>query len=90
VIKTLSLELKARNVPAIALAYHPGTVRTDLSKDYVGADFKAPARKDGEKGRDYGVFDPAEAATKMMDVIKGMDKGASGSFLDWTGSRVPW
>ncbi|KAG9104930.1 hypothetical protein FRC06_004997 [Ceratobasidium sp. 370] len=86
VIKTLSLELKAHNVPAVALAYHPGTVRTRLSKDFVGPGFKAPARKDGE----YGVFEPDEAVVKLMSVIKGMDVGASGSFLDWTGSRVPW
>ena len=90
VIKTLSLELKARKVPAVALAYHPGTVRTNLSKDFVGPDFKAPARKDDEKGREYGIFDPEEAASKMMGVVKGMDASASGSFLDWTGLRVPW
>ncbi|KAG9121928.1 hypothetical protein FRC07_001898 [Ceratobasidium sp. 392] len=90
VIKILSLELKARNVPAVALAYHPGTVRTGLSKDFTGPDFKAPAKKEGDKGRDYGVFDPEEAAAKLMGVVKGMDASASGSFLDWTGSRVPW
>ncbi|CAE6425701.1 unnamed protein product [Rhizoctonia solani] len=67
-IKTLSLELKARKVPAVALAYHPGTVRTDLSKDFVGPDFKAPSR--GDKGRDYGIFDPDEAASKMMGVSR--------------------
>ncbi|QRW00252.1 short chain dehydrogenase [Ceratobasidium sp. AG-Ba] len=89
VIKTLSRELKSRNVPAVALAYHPGTVRTGLSKDFVGPDFKAPG-KESNKGRDYGVFDPSEAADKLLSVVKGMDASASGSFLDWTGSRVPW
>jgi hypothetical protein len=88
VIKTLSLELKARKVPAVALAYHPGTVRTDLSKDFVGPDFKAPSK--GDKGREYGIFDPDEAASKMMSVVKSLDVSASGSFLDWTGSKVPW
>ncbi|CUA72315.1 short-chain dehydrogenase/reductase SDR [Rhizoctonia solani] len=87
-IKTLSLELKARKVPAIALAYHPGTVRTDLSKNFVGPDFKAPSR--GDKGREYGIFNPDEAASKMMEVVRGLDVDGSGSFLDWTGSRVPW
>ncbi|KAH7340327.1 hypothetical protein B0J17DRAFT_650948 [Rhizoctonia solani] len=87
-IKTLSLELKARKVPAVALAYHPGTVRTDLSKDFVGPDFKAPSK--GDKGREYGIFNPDEAASKMMNVVRGLDGGASGSFLDWTGSKVPW
>ncbi|CAE6515544.1 unnamed protein product [Rhizoctonia solani] len=87
-IKTLSLELKARNIPAVALAYHPGTVRTDLSKDFVGPDFKAPSR--GDKGREYGIFNPDEAADKMMGVVRGLDTGSSGSFLDWTGSKVPW
>ncbi|KAF8758836.1 Enoyl-(Acyl carrier protein) reductase [Rhizoctonia solani] len=62
VIKTLSLELKARKVPGVALAYHPGTVRTDLSKDFVGPDFKAPSS--GSKGREYGIFNPDEAASK--------------------------
>ncbi|KAG8707811.1 hypothetical protein FRC08_000274 [Ceratobasidium sp. 394] len=90
VIKTLSLELKARNVPAVALAYHPGTVRTGLSKGFVGPDFKAPARKDGDKGWEYGVFEPDEAAVKLMGVVKGMKGSESGLFLDWTGSRVPW
>lgn len=89
VIKTLSRELKARNVPAMALAYHPGTVRTGLSKDYVGADFKAPGKEEN-KGKDYGVFDPDEAADKMLGVVRGMRKDASGSFIDWTGSPVPW
>ena len=89
VIKTLSRELHARNVPAVALAYHPGTVRTDLSKDYVGADFKAPGKEEN-KGKDYGVFDPEEAAAKMMGVVRGMGRDASGSFVDWTGSPVAW
>ncbi|GAB1517546.1 hypothetical protein RhiTH_000595 [Rhizoctonia solani] len=88
VIKTLSLELKARKVPGVALAYHPGTVRTDLSKDFVGPDFKAPSS--GSKGREYGIFNPDEAASKMMNVVRGLDANASGSFLDWTGSKVPW
>ncbi|CAE7078998.1 unnamed protein product [Rhizoctonia solani] len=68
-IKTLSLELKARKIPAVALAYHPGTVRTDLSKDFIGPDFKAPSR--GDKGREYGILNPDEAADKMMSVRAG-------------------
>ncbi|KAJ1310333.1 hypothetical protein OPQ81_007072 [Rhizoctonia solani] len=41
-IKTLSLELKARKIPAVALAYHPGTVRTDLSKRFRRSGFQGP------------------------------------------------
>jgi len=75
IIKTASIEL-ARSKPNIALiALHPGTVNSGLSKPFRGQQI----------GRD-----PLEAVSDMFGVLEKVDKEDSGSFLSYSGEKLPW
>ncbi|QWD87410.1 SDR family oxidoreductase [Polynucleobacter paludilacus] len=75
IIKTAAIEL-ARTKPNTALiALHPGTVQSRLSKPFGGE----------VKGR------PAlEAASDMLNVLLALEKSDSGSFLSYSGEKLPW
>jgi NAD(P)-dependent dehydrogenase (short-subunit alcohol dehydrogenase family) len=75
IIKTASIEF-ARTKPNIALiALHPGTVNSELSQPFRGQQI----------GRD-----PLEAASDMLNVLANVAKEDSGSFLSYSGEKLPW
>ncbi len=74
-IKTASIEL-ARSKPNTALiALHPGTVNSRLSKPFRGEQIGRP---------------PLDAASDMLQVIESLTKEDSGSFISYSGERLPW
>jgi NAD(P)-dependent dehydrogenase (short-subunit alcohol dehydrogenase family) len=74
-IKTAAIEL-ARTKPNIALiALHPGTVNSRLSKPFRGQQIGRPA---------------LNACTDMLNVIKSIEVKDSGSFVAYSGERLPW
>ncbi|KAH6662220.1 oxidoreductase [Plectosphaerella plurivora] len=75
--KSLDNYLRTRSGDkAIAVAYHPGTVKTDLSKEFW----------DGvPKDRLLEVDDAAE---KLVNVVCGLKKGDRGRFWDWNGKEI--
>ena len=74
-IKTASIEL-ARSKPNTALiALHPGTVNSRLSKPFRGEQIGRP---------------PLDAAGDMLQVIEGLNQEDSGSFISYSGERLPW
>lgn len=76
--RSLDLFLQARaGDRALAVAYHPGTVRTDLSREFWAG---VPA------GR---LFSPEYAAARMVDVICGLGVEQRGRCWDWKGDEVP-
>jgi len=75
IIKTASIEL-ARTKPNIALiALHPGTVNSGLSQPFRGQQI----------GRD-----PMEAVSDMFHVLENLKIEDSGSFLTYSGEKLPW
>ena len=75
IIKTASIEL-ARTKPNTALiALHPGTVNSGLSKPFRGQQI----------GRD-----PLDAVSDMLHVLENINKEDSGSFLTYSGEKLPW
>ena len=75
IIKTASIEF-ARTKPNIALiALHPGTVNSGLSQPFRGQQI----------GRD-----PQEAVNDMFNTIASVNKEDSGSFLAYSGVKLPW
>jgi NAD(P)-dependent dehydrogenase (short-subunit alcohol dehydrogenase family) len=75
IIKTASIEF-ARTKPNIALiALHPGTVNSGLSQPFRGQQI----------GRD-----PMDAVNDMFNVLANVDKEDSGSFLTYSGEKLPW
>ena len=78
IAKSLDLMLRARSGDkALALAYHPGTVKTDLSKEFWGS---VP------KGK---LFSADYAAERMADVVSGLKVVQRGRCWDWKGEEIP-
>ncbi len=74
-IKTASIEF-ARTKPNTALvALHPGTVNSHLSKPFKGEQIGRP---------------PLDAASDMLNVLLSLNKEDSGSFITYSGERLPW
>jgi NAD(P)-dependent dehydrogenase (short-subunit alcohol dehydrogenase family) len=76
VVRTFDLHLQARRIPAIAVGVHPGTVRTDLSRAFWAG---------VSEGK---LFEPDDAATKLAQVIEGLDESQRGRIWDWKGEEV--
>jgi len=74
-IKTAAIELARTKPNLVLVAMHPGTVNSNLSKPFRGQQIGKPAK---------------EAVADMFEVIKGLSKEASGSFLSYSGESIPW
>jgi hypothetical protein len=61
---------------AMAIAYHPGTVKTGLSKEFRG----------NVKGGK--LFEPNFAVGKMLEVVRGETMEDRGRPWDWKGEEV--
>ncbi|KAK3991134.1 hypothetical protein QBC44DRAFT_323622 [Cladorrhinum sp. PSN332] len=78
IIKTFDIEL-SRSKDAMAVGYHPGTVKTDLSKDFWFVS------KDKER---ENMFSPEDAAKKLVDVVFNLKLEQRGKVWDWKGEEV--
>ncbi len=74
-IKTTAIEF-ARTKPNVALvALHPGTVNSRLSQPFKGEQIGRP---------------PLDAALDMLNVLLSLNKEDSGTFISYSGERLPW
>lgn len=62
---------------AVSIAYHPGTVKTDLSKGFWNST---------EEGK---LFSPEYAAEKMVDVLSKLELSQRGKCWDYKNEEVP-
>ncbi|KAG9297472.1 hypothetical protein G9A89_020874 [Geosiphon pyriformis] len=76
--RTLAIELAYRNIDAVAVTLHPGTVKTDLSSMFV-------KNVSPEK-----LFTPHQSASYLLDVIRGLKKADSGKLISWNGEVIPY
>ncbi|KUJ23545.1 NAD(P)-binding protein [Mollisia scopiformis] len=75
--KSLDLYLAARaGEKAMAIAYHPGTVKTGLSREFWG---------NVEEGK---LFEVGFAVEKMLEVMRGVGIEGRGRCWDWKGGEV--
>jgi NAD(P)-dependent dehydrogenase (short-subunit alcohol dehydrogenase family) len=74
-IKTASIEWARTKPNAILIAMHPGTVNSRLSKPFRGEQI----------GRT-----PIDAVIDMFRVIENLRKEDSGSFISYSGEKLPW
>ena len=74
-IKTAAIELSRSKPNAVIVALHPGTVNSNLSKPFRGE----------EIGRS-----PQDAAYDLISVLSGLTPSDSGSFITYSGERLPW
>jgi NAD(P)-dependent dehydrogenase (short-subunit alcohol dehydrogenase family) len=79
-VKTFDNHLKmASGENAMAVALHPGTVKTGLSKEFWGN-----VKKEKLFERDW-------VAERLVDVVKGVGMEGRGKIWDWDGKEVsPW
>jgi len=77
VIKTFDLQLQMNRNQAICVGVHPGTVKTDLSRDFWGS-------------TDKSLFEPEESARRLIDVVGSVGMEQRGRIWDWAGKQVPW
>ncbi len=72
---TAAIEVKRSNPQALLVSLHPGTVNTGLSKPFKGEQIGRPA---------------LDAACDMLNALTQLTPADSGSFLSYTGERLPW
>ena len=75
IIHSAAIELSRIRPKSICIALHPGTVRTALTKKYVG---KHPA------------VSTTEAANNLLKVMDRLCPEDTGLFFDWAGKRIDW
>jgi NAD(P)-dependent dehydrogenase (short-subunit alcohol dehydrogenase family) len=76
VVKTFDLMLQTKKIQAMCVGVHPGTVKTELSKDFWGGVNK-------EK-----LFEPGDAAEKLVGVVANLKPEQRGRIWDWAGKEV--
>ncbi|KAI1114694.1 short-chain dehydrogenase/reductase-like protein [Nemania sp. NC0429] len=78
ITKSFDMHLRTRGGDgATAVAYHPGTVRTGLSREFWGS---VPEDK---------LFSPEFAVRKMLEVVASRTVEDRGKCWDWKGQEVP-
>ncbi len=77
-VRTLAVELKRKNPQAVAVALHPGTVDTSMSK---------PFQRNVPSGK---LFTPAVSAGHLWRVMDSLTPDDSGGFRAWDGQIIPW
>lgn len=77
-LKNISIEWGRVNPGICVVALHPGTTDTALSKPFQAA---VPTDK---------LFSPMKTAAYLVDVIESLTPEASGQFLAYDGSVLPW
>lgn len=75
VVRTAAVEIARRRPQAVIVALHPGTVKTELTRRYLGR---------------HPAVEPAVAAANLLEVIGRVRPADSGGFFAWDGTRIPW
>lgn len=75
IVHTAAIELARTHKRAVCVALHPGTVRTEFTRKYLGR---------------HPAVDPDEAARNLLGVTEGLTPADTGGFFDWAGKPVPW
>lgn len=75
-IRNFAIEQSRQNPDFIAVALHPGTVNTKLSKPFQG------------NVSSNRLFTPKQSALYILDVIDGLNPEDSGKHFDWAGKEI--
>lgn len=75
IVHTGAIELSRTHKQAVCVALHPGTVKTEFTRKYLGR---------------HPAVEPEAAAANLLGVIAGLTPDESGGFFDWAGKRVAW
>ncbi|RDB23279.1 C-factor [Hypsizygus marmoreus] len=78
VVRTFDRQLQMNGKQAICVGVHPGTVKTDLSRDFWGSSSQRE------------LFEPEDAAQCLVNVVGELGVEQRGKIWDWAGKQVPW
>lgn len=78
VVKTFDHYLERRKNNAICVGVHPGTVKTDLSRDFL------------EPTSRMELFEPMDAASNLINVVENLATNQRGKLWDWAGKEIAW
>jgi NAD(P)-dependent dehydrogenase (short-subunit alcohol dehydrogenase family) len=79
ITKTFDLHLQQKGRGrGMAVAVHPGTVKTELSREFWGS---VPQGK---------LFEPEYAAERVLETVMRLREEDRGLFWDWKGERIEW
>lgn len=73
-LQTTAIEVARRRPAAVLAALQPGTVRSALSRPFVGDQ----------------ALDPAESAQRLLAVLDGLPATDRAHFVDHLGQPIPW
>jgi NAD(P)-dependent dehydrogenase (short-subunit alcohol dehydrogenase family) len=77
-IKTAAVEFSRRAPGVKLLAFHPGTVDTELSKPFQK---NVAAEK---------LFTPAFVAAQLIEITDSLQPDGDAAYLDWAGQPIEW
>ncbi|WP_299566851.1 SDR family NAD(P)-dependent oxidoreductase [uncultured Sulfitobacter sp.] len=75
IVHTTAIELARTHPDAVCVAYHPGTVATPFTEDYLSR---------------HPSVTPQEAAENLVDVLGGLSPDQTGRFFDWDNKEIVW
>jgi NAD(P)-dependent dehydrogenase (short-subunit alcohol dehydrogenase family) len=75
IVRTAAIELGHKNPKAICIAYHPGTVLTEMTQKYL---------------KDKTSVSPKDAVIDLLNVVENLSPRDTGYFLDWAGKQAVW
>ncbi len=73
-LQTAAIEIARRRPLAVLAALQPGTVRSGLSRPFVGQQ----------------AMDPLESAGRLLRVLDGLEPTGRAQFVDHGGQSIPW
>lgn len=73
-LQTAAIELARQRPLSVVAALQPGTVRSTLSRPFVGDDAMAPA----------------QSAQRLLQVLDGLSAAGRAHFVDHAGQSIPW
>ncbi len=76
-LKTFSLEVRTSKPKLICIAQHPGTTKTNLTKNFL-------------KNISYSVKSTNETSQILIDLWNNLNQEDSGKFFNWDGEVIPW
>ncbi len=73
-LQTAAIEIARRRPLAVVAALQPGTVRSGLSRPFVGEQ----------------AMDPLDSAARLLRVLNGLQPTGRAQFVDHAGQAIPW
>lgn len=76
-LKNISIEFKRSAPKSVVLSIHPGTTKTELSKDFI-------------QNSNLKIHSKEDTAKNIIEIIKNSDPKHTGEFVSWDHTTINW